>query len=45
MFGQIASTEPRQQWLRGDGAWAFACAGSSFLGTKVNGLGSGRRCT
>ena len=44
MFGQIASTEPRQQWLRGDDAWAFACA-SSLLGTKVNGLGSGRRCT
>lgn len=44
MFGQIASTEPRQQWLRGDGGWAFACAGS-LLGSKVNGLGSGRRCT
>jgi hypothetical protein len=48
MFGQIASTEPRQQWLRGDGAWASACAGSfpcsSILGTKVNDLGTGRRC-
>jgi hypothetical protein len=44
MFGRIASTEPRQLWLRGDGAWALACAGS-FLGSKVNDLGSGRRCT
>jgi hypothetical protein len=53
MFGRIASTEPRQQWLRGDGAWAFTCAGSlpggllgvKVNGSKVNGLGSGRRCT
>ena len=49
MFGRIASTEPRQLWLRGDDAWAFACASSlpglNLLGTKVNGLGSGRRCT
>ena len=49
MFGRIASTEPRQQWLRGDGAWAFACAGGllgvNVNGSKVSGLGSGRRCT
>jgi hypothetical protein len=44
MFGQIASAEPRQQLLRGDGAWAFACAGS-FLIVNVNGLGTGRRRT
>ena len=54
MFGRIASTEPRQLWLRGDDARVFACAGAvlgtsslgkGLLGTKVNGLGSGRRGT
>jgi hypothetical protein len=44
MFGRDASTEPRQLWLRGDVAWALACAGN-LLGKSVKGLGSGRRCT
>jgi hypothetical protein len=43
MFGRYASTEPRQQWLSGDVAWA--CAGmANHLASSGRYLGMGRRC-